>query len=46
MEKNSLTSLKFYFENGKLIRMHYGDSKGGRDYSKFGTTEISLPEVQ
>jgi hypothetical protein len=43
---NSSEYLEFYFENGKLIRMHYGDSKGGREYSKFGTTEISLPEVQ
>ncbi|MBE6591306.1 MAG: hypothetical protein E7646_04630 [Ruminococcaceae bacterium] len=43
---NSGEFFEFYFENGKLIRMVYGDDKGEREYSDFGTTEITLPEME
>ena len=43
---NSSEYFEFYFENGKLIRMVYADENGEREYSQFGTTEISLPAAK
>lgn len=40
---NSSEYFQFYFENGKLLRMVYADERGEREYSQFGTTEITLP---